>query len=94
MHLSLLLGFLLFPGIPATLETHVDKKINPQHNRKIKMSRIMVFCSDREIIKTPRKLVFRLKSKIKMLRNSKIVQEISETKMQQKFDTAKITCHL
>ena len=93
MYLSLLLGFLLFPQIPATLETHVHKKINPQHNRKIKMSQIMVFCSDREI-KTPRKLVFRLKSEIKMLRNSKIVQEISETKMQQKLHTAKITCHL
>ena len=54
MYLNLLLGFLLFPQIPATLETHVHKKINPQHNRKIKMSRIMLFCSDREI-KTPRK---------------------------------------
>ena len=94
MHLSFLLGFLLFPEIPATSETHVHKKVNPQHNREIKMSRIMVFCSDRETDKTPRKLVFRLKSKIKMLRNSKIVQEISETKMQRKFHTAKISCHL
>ena len=32
MYLSLLLGFLLLPEIPATLETHVHKKINPQHN--------------------------------------------------------------
>ena len=32
MYLSLLLGFLLLPDIPETLETHVHKKINPQHN--------------------------------------------------------------
>lgn len=60
---------------------------------RIKMSRTITFWSDCEI-KIPRNVVFRLKSEIKMLRNSKIVQEISETKMQQKFDTAKITCHL
>ena len=53
------------------------------------MSRIMVFCSDREI-KMPRKLVFRLKREIKIVRNSKIVQENSEIKMQRKCHTAKI----
>ena len=70
MYLSLLLGFLLFPEIPATLETHVHKKINPQH---IKMSRIMVFCSDREI---------------------KLVSENRASKIQGKFHTAKISCHI
>ena len=93
MYLSLLLGFWLFPEIPATLETRVHKKIDPQHNRKIKMSRIMVFFSDCEI-KMPRKLVFRLKREIKMLRNSKIVQENSEINMQLKCHTVKISCHL
>ena len=93
MYSSFLLGFLLFPEIPASLETHVHEKNNRRHNRKIKMSRIMVFCSDPEM-KMPRKLVFKLKREIKIVRNSKIVQENRENEMQRKCHTVKISCHL
>ena len=53
----------------------------------------MVFCSDPEM-KMPRKLVFKLKREIKIVRNSKIVQENRENEMQRKCHTVKISCHL
>ena len=37
--------FLAFPEIPKRLETSTHKKFNLQRNRKVKMSRIMVFSS-------------------------------------------------
>ena len=48
------------------------------------MSQIIVFWSNREI-KMPRSVVFRLNSKTKMPRNSKVVQRNGEFKMPQKF---------
>ena len=41
---NLAFRFLAFPEIPEILETHAHKKLNFQHNRKISMSRIMLFC--------------------------------------------------
>lgn len=41
-----------FPESPEILETHAQKTFNLQHNCEIKMPRIMVFWSDREIKNT------------------------------------------
>ena len=41
--------FLAFPEIGEILKTHAHKKYDLQHNRNIKMLRIMVFSVDHQI---------------------------------------------
>ena len=63
--------FFAFPKLPEIWETYPHKKFNSQHNRKIKISRIMIFCSDCEI-RMSRKLVFRLKREMVTNRSRKL----------------------